>query len=166
MSSATWASDLSNLPSTKTHIEFIAEADEVSNLTGFHLITTLHTPNTPFDTYFGGGVVYVELPDENDAFLAIHAVTGINIKLIQQLALNFEFGFDLGEEIISGNDRGSPTFNGEESNEIDYSLSAGIQINLDKSFYVKTYARYHVFDGVFLPPTEVTFIGARLGLAF
>lgn len=57
-------------------------------------------------------------------------------------------------------------FNGEESNEIDYSLSAGIQINLDKSFYLKTYARYHVFDGVFLQPTEVTFVGARLGLAF
>ncbi|MCK5336739.1 MAG: hypothetical protein KAQ67_11275 [Gammaproteobacteria bacterium] len=161
-------SHASELPSqvSKLSIEVVAESDKVSNLSGVHFITTFKTPGNRLSSYFGGGIVYVSLPEEDEAFPALHVVTGINYRLIKPLALNLEFGFDLGEEIISGNDRGSPTFNGEEVNQIDYSLSAGLITTIDKSLYVKTYIRYHAFDGVFLPPTEVTFLGVRLGFSY
>lgn len=157
------ASDLSNRG--MSHIEIISETDGVSDLNGIHFIKTFHDNASDFSTYFGGGPVYVTLPEKNDEFPAIHAVAGANYHLSSLISLNAETGFDLIEEILI-DDRGDESTSFEESNQIDFSISLGLVFNLNKSAYIKTYYRHHVFDGVFLPETVVDFTGIRLGVGY
>jgi len=156
----------SQLPAIDSSIEIISESDGTSDLSGFHFIKTFNDNASNFSGYFGGGAVYVSLPDENDEFPAIHAIAGVNYKLSSLLSLNAEAGFDLVEEIFSGDDRGDEFSNTEENNQIDYSVAVGLIFNLNKSVYIKTYYRHHVFDGIFLPETSVDFTGIRIGLMY
>lgn len=152
---------------TRTYFEVVTETDNIARLSGFHFLQSIEAADgNSLAVYFGGGPVYVTLPDQQEEFPAIHALIGLNYSFSHLLAANLEFGFDLGEQILSGDDRGTPTLNGEQNNQIDYSLLAGVVFNLDKSIYLKSYARYHQFDGIFLKPTEVTLVGIRLGVNF
>jgi len=149
-----------------TYVEVVAESDGTSELSGFHFISYLKSDASQWTAYYGGGPVYVSLPDENDTFVAIHAITGGDFKLTGSLGINLEFGFDIGEQFIINDETGLPSANAETPNRIDYSFAGGLVIDLHKSIYLKTYVRYHAFDGVFLPPTEVTMFGVRAGIKF
>ena len=150
-----------------TYFEAVSESDGTSDLSGFHFISYIKSEALLWSAYYGGGPVYVNLPDQNSDFVALHAVTGGDFKLTNFLAINLEFGFDLGEQFISDDrDDSLPSANGEGGNQIDYSFAAGLVIDLHKSIYIKTYVRYHQFDGFFLPTTDVTMFGIRGGFRF
>ncbi|MDH5394347.1 MAG: hypothetical protein OEY11_14260 [Gammaproteobacteria bacterium] len=146
----------------QTYMEGIAETDGTASLSGVHFVTYAAANEARIKPYFGGGVVYVALPDQNDTFVALHAVAGTDFKLASHLALNIEAGFDFGEELISDDEGGTPINN----NQVDYNFSAGVKIDFNSALYLKAYVRYHAFDGVFLPPTDVVFAGVRAGLSF
>jgi len=148
-----------------TTLEIVAESDGTSELTGIHFIKSYKDSGSKISGYFGGGPVYVTLPDVPDQFPAIHALAGANFHLSKFLALNAEVGFDLVEEMFD-DDRGDDTSNDLESNQVDVSIALGLLFQLDKSLYLKTYYRHHVFDGIFLPETKVDFVGVRLGIIY
>ncbi|MDH5425003.1 MAG: hypothetical protein OEY29_08430 [Gammaproteobacteria bacterium] len=151
----------------KNYIELISETDEVSDLNGFQFISYPYRSAQRLAPYFGAGLVYVNLPQQNDAFTAIHAIFGADYLFIRNIGLNFEFGFDLGEYIISGGDeKGTVTVYGEQQNQVDFSFASGLTFKIDDNAYLKTYIRYHAFDGVFLPHTSATFFGAKFGYGF
>lgn len=145
----------------QTYMEGVAETDGTASLSGIHFVTYA-SASSQIKPYFGGGVVYVALPDQDDTFLALHAVAGTDFKLSSFLALNFEAGIDFGEELISDDEGGTPINN----NQVDYNFAAGVKVDFSSSFYLKGYVRYHAFDGVFLPPTDVVFAGVRAGISF
>ncbi|MDH5516918.1 MAG: hypothetical protein OEY36_03735 [Gammaproteobacteria bacterium] len=146
----------------QTYMEGVAETDGTASLTGVHFVTYAGNSQSQIKPYFGGGLVYVTLPDQDDTFLALHAIAGTDFKLSSFLALNFEAGIDFGEELISDDENGTPI----NDNQVDYSFAAGVKIDFSSSFYLKGYVRYHAFDGVFLPPTDVVFAGVRAGISF
>lgn len=149
-----------------TYFEGVAETDGTAELSGFHFISYVNNSNSPLAMYYGGGPVYVTLPEQNDSFLAIHVLTGADIMLTNNIGFNFEFGFDLGEQLISDEDESLPSANGTGQNNIDFNMSAGVVVNLDNTIYVKGYVRYHAFDGVLLPPTDIFMAGVRGGIRF
>lgn len=114
--------------------------------------------------YFGGGLVHVNLTNNSDSFTALHAVTGTDFMFKKSMGITTEVGFDLGEELISGqDDRGNPTVGGNANNQVDTNIAFGVIIKPQKQLYLKAYVRRHFFEGVFLPNTYVTFVGVRLG---
>ena len=148
-----------------TTLEIVAETDGTSELTGFHFIKSYKDAGSNLSGYFGGGPVYVTLPDVPDQFPALHALAGANFHLSKFLALNAEIGFDLVEEMLDDN-RGDETNNDLEGNQVDVSIALGVLFQLDKNLYLKAYYRHHVFDGIFLPETKVDFTGIRLGINY
>lgn len=160
-------SSTQSLASDKFYIEAIAESDDSSELYGFNFITYINPSVRQWSPYVGGGLVHVNLVDADESFVALHAVSGADFMLTRNFGFTAELGIDLGEELISGEDeRGNPTVGGDENNAVDINFSAGLTFKLQQQLYIKAYVRRHYFDGVFLPDTNVTFIGARLGLAF
>ena len=149
------------------YIESIAESDNNSELYGFHFVAYMHDQAGPLDSYLGGGVVRASLSEHNESFIALHMIAGLDYMLTKNLGVNLELGFDLGEELISGEDeKGTPTVGGVTNNQVDFNFAAGVVFNLNKSMYIKTYVRQHYFDGVYLPDTSVTFAGVRAGFSF
>ena len=150
----------------KTFFELVTEGDGTSRLNGAHFITYIESNSSTWAPYIGGGLVYVELPDADDNFPAVHLLTGFDHMFNKAIGLNFEFGLDLGEYFLSnGDEKGLPSAV-EESNDVDYSMAAGVVVKFDKSAYLKIYGRYHQFDGTYLPSTSVNFAGLRFGLRF
>jgi len=147
-------------------LEIVAETDGSAELSGFHFLKSFTDTASNFSGYFGGGPVYVSLPEANDEFVAIHALLGGNYHFSKLLSANAEFGFDLVEEILDSEDRGDESINNEIDNHVDFSIAVGLMFNIDKSIYLKTYYRHHVFDGIFLPETKVDFTGVRLGINY
>lgn len=151
----------------KPYIEVIAETNKTSELYGFHFISYIKQTKSHWKPYFGGGLVHVNLTNNSDSFTALHAVTGTDLMFTKSIGITTELGFDLGEEIISGqDDRGNPTVGGDANNQVDINIAFGVILKPQKHLYLKAYVRRHFFDGVFLPDTYVTFVGARLGVAF
>lgn len=161
------AASNASTPSPKNYIELISETDEVSDLNGFQFISYPYQSGQPLTPYFGAGLVYVNLPEQDDSFTAIHAIFGADYMFTKNVGLNLEFGFDLGEYILSdGEDKGTVTVNGEQKNQVDFNIATGLTFKIDDKAYLKTYIRYHAFDGIFLPHTSVTFFGAKFGFGF
>jgi len=146
-------------------LEIVAETDGTSELTGIHFIKSYKDPASKFSGYFGGGPVYVKLPDVPDQFAAIHALFGGNFNLTKFLAVNAEVGFDLVEEMFD-QDRGDENSGTLDDNQVDFSIAVGLMFRPSKSLYIKTYYRHHIFDGIFLPETKVDFTGIRIGFSY
>lgn len=156
-----------SIQAIKPYIEAVAETNKTSELYGLHFITYINQTNKHWKHYFGGGLVHVNLTDNRDSFTALHAVTGTDFMFTKHIGITTELGFDLGEEIISGqDDRGNPTVGGDVNNQVDINIAFGVILKPQKHLYLKAYVRRHFFDGVFLPDTYVTFVGVRLGFAF
>ena len=150
----------------KTYFELVTEGDGTSRLNGAQFITYMESNSSTWAPYVGGGLVYVELPDADDNFPAVHLLTGFDHMFNKIIGLNFEFGLDFGEYFLSnGEEKGLPSAV-EESNDVDYSLTAGVVVKFDKTSYLKVYGRYHQFDGTYLPSTSVNFAGLRFGIKF
>lgn len=147
-------------------LEIVAETDGSAELSGFHFLNSFTVSASNFSGYFGGGPVYVSLPEANDEFVAIHALLGGNYHFSELLSANAEFGFDLVEEIFDSEDRGDESTSNEIDNHVDFSIAVGLMFNIEKTIYLKAYYRHHVFDGIFLPETKVDFTGLRLGINY
>lgn len=151
----------------KPYIEVIAETNKSSELYGFHFISYMNQNTSHWKPYLGGGLVHVSLTNNSDSFTALHAVTGTDLMFTKSIGITTELGFDLGEEIISGqDDRGNPTVGGNVNNQVDINIAFGVILKPQKQLYLKAYVRRHFFDGVFLPDTYATFVGVRLGVSF
>jgi len=150
----------------KTFFELVTEGDGTSRLNGAHFITYIESNSSTWAPYVGGGLVYVELPDADDNFPAVQLLTGFDHMFNKSFGLNFEFGLDLGEYFLSnGEEKGLPSAV-EESNDVDFSIAAGVVVKFDRTAYLKVYGRYHQFDGTYLPSTSVNFAGLRFGMKF
>lgn len=151
--------------SNSRYLEVVTETDGSAELKGLHLLLSF-TPKAAYSLYFGGGLVYVDLPEQNESFPGLHAFAGVNLNLSRFLGFNLEAGLDIGESLLGDDESNIPSVDPRRSNQIDSNVSAGVVVYFKQLFYLKTYVRYHVFDGYYLPRTSVTMTGIRLGINF